>query len=195
MNLFSSNRFNPFSRESKSIICMSQGERTKTSINQHHLIQPFHCERVFAKFFFSSNLFFFFVFNSNPFTSRFLICAYFLNRGASDLHWFFQGYFQTFPWLSIPLIICTLIVIANQRVYIFAWFLLFVSAKDAFEILYQQLYKWIYLSQSLYINELMVKKMKQIQQNDYFFQIWDVFYFLGNRSKSSLCLAVSFCYS
>jgi len=90
--------------------------------------------------------------------ARFLICSYFINRGITDLSWFWQGYYTSFPWLSIPLIICSLIVIGNQRVYIFAWFLLFVAGKDAFEIMYTQIYKWWSLGQSLYINELMVKK-------------------------------------
>jgi len=98
------------------------------------------------------------------------------------MNWFWQGY-SGFPYLAIPLLLCTIPVIANQKgiyyyyyyffqqfffsnifiltnliVYIFAWFLLFIAAKDALEILSSQLGKWWSMGQPLYINELMVKK-------------------------------------
>jgi len=96
-----------------------------------------------------------------PHLARFLICAYFLNWSLTAIGWYVQGY-SNFPLLAVPLLLCTLPVIANKKVYIFAWFLLFIATKDALEILSSQLTKWWSLGQPLYINELMVKKFSML---------------------------------
>jgi len=97
-----------------------------------------------------------------PMVARSFICLYFLNLAIQDFEYYYSYNVPGFPWTAVPLIPCTLAVLVNFKVHIFASFVAFAGLKDSLTITYFQFKRWLSFNQPLYINELMVKKFSTL---------------------------------
>jgi len=94
--------------------------------------------------------------------ARALVCSYFFNQGVSNFTYWYSYGVPGFPWIAVITCICTIPVLFNLYVHIFAWVLSFEALKDTVHISWHQFAGWWYHGESLYINELMVKKFSML---------------------------------
>jgi len=87
-----------------------------------------------------------------------MVCLYFINLATTNLNYWYSYNVPGFPWMSMPKLLCALLVLFNVKVNIFGIILALLAAWDASQLIYHQLYLWIVNGQELYFNELMFKK-------------------------------------
>jgi uncharacterized membrane protein YphA (DoxX/SURF4 family) len=78
--------------------------------------------------------------------------------GISDFEYYIYYGVPGFPFSALLLIPFTVMVLLNIYLPFFGSYLAFIALSDSITITYTQITKWLFYSQQLYINELMVKK-------------------------------------
>lgn len=95
--------------------------------------------------------------------ARHLICMYFINHGFTHLyeHWYLYGAIS-FPVSSIPMIVAGIIVASNIATRFTAIPLVAFAFLETIEILAIRVWRWLFVGETLYLNELMVKKFSTL---------------------------------
>ncbi|KAH3731581.1 family transcriptional regulator [Pelomyxa schiedti] len=111
--------------------------------------------------------------------AKLAVCAYFGNLGGSYLvHWVKAFIAQPaavagavpqqvqsagmFPLTAIPLIVCACMLAFAPQYWGFGVVLALLAGLDAGSIIISRLFQWLFLGNSLYINELMTKKLSML---------------------------------